>query len=635
MKYIELVEKYILFLSLFLLPVLVLPIFENVYDTPKLLVLIFGAIILLGIKIVKSVYRKSLEFNSSRFDLPVLIFMIIFFLSGILIPFNRIDAFVFPGVASFAILAGLYYFLINQLPKEDKDNIIYVMLGSGFVIALLQITAFVGLNKMIPWLPEFMKPAIFTPFGNILSSIVFLASLIPFLVEKIMNRKEITQKILSGLVGLVFMVSIASSLYLILPGKDTSISILDYKTSWSIAIDSLKTNPLLGVGPGNYSEAFLKYKPVEFNMGDSWNLRYIQGSSSLMTIFTEIGILGIIITLFIFGYALKTKELKQPLYVSILILFLVLLFLPISSSFYPVVFLMLALNSDAKDGKLAFFIKRYAIIFLAIPIILTLVYLGYFFGKAFYGEFLFTKAVKQINLNQGQSAYELANKAIVVNQYSDRYHLLAAGINLAIAQNIAKQESLTDTDKSNISQLIQQSIAEGKAATSVNPRKSSNWETLSAIYQEIIAFAEGADQFAIQSLNQAIFLEPTNPFLRIKLGGIFYAQNKFEDAIKIFELAVLAKPDFANSHYNLAMAYKGNKQLDKAKEQMEIVLKLVEPNSKDYELVTKELETLTTKTEQVEKIEPIQTENLTPPQGSPEPVIDPQLELPAEEVPQQ
>jgi len=80
------------------------------------------------------------------------------------------------------------------------------------------------------------------------------------------------------------------------------------------------------------------------------------------------------------------------------------------------------------------------------------------------------------------------------------------------------------------------------------------------------------------------------PAARPSAAGIYYTQQKFEEAVKIFELAVLAKPDYANSHYNLAMAYKANKQIDKAKEQMEIVLKLVETNSPDYETAKKELE---------------------------------------------
>ena len=127
MKYLELIEKYILYTGLFLLPLLFLPFFESIFETSKLAVSLLIAILLLIIKVIKSVMRKSLEFNSSKFDLPVLIFMIVFFISGIFASPNRVDPFVFPGTATFAILAGLYYFFVNQLSKKDKDNIIFVI----------------------------------------------------------------------------------------------------------------------------------------------------------------------------------------------------------------------------------------------------------------------------------------------------------------------------------------------------------------------------------------------------------------------------------------------------------------------------------------------------------------------------
>ena len=617
---LELVEKYLLYIGLFLLPVLFLPIYENVFESSKLAVSLLIAILLLIIKISKSVIRKSLEFNSSKFDLAVLIFMTVFLVSGVFASVNRVDPFVFPGTATFAILSGLYYFFVNQLNKKDKDNVVFVMLSSGFVVAVMQITAFVGLNKMIPQLPDFMKSAIFTPFGNILSSIVFLTALMPFLVEKVINRKELADRILSAIVSLIFMVSIASSVYLILPGKESSISILDYKTSWSIAIDSLKTTPLLGIGPGNYNQAFTQFKPLAFNTRTNWDLKYIQGSGGLMTIFTEVGLLGIIITLFILAKSLAKKDLKQPLYVSFAILALGFSLLPLSPSFYIIIFLLLALNSDAKDGKLAFFIKRYAISLFSVPVILSLVVVAYLFGRAFYAEILFTRGIKEVNNGQGITAYDLVNKAISINKYSDRYHLLSAGINLALAENVAqKGKDLEDKDKETISQLIQQAIAEGKAGVAVNPRKSSNWEALASIYQTIIAFAKGADQFAIESLNQTIALDPTNPLLRIKLGGLYYSLGDYQSAIEVFKLAVLAKPDLANAHYNLAIAYRDNKQTDKAKEQMDIVLKLVEPNSKDYELAKKELDDITTT--------PVETETLTLPEPTPAPEITPPLDI--------
>jgi len=141
----------------------------------------------------------------------------------------------------------------------------------------------------------------------------------------------------------------------------------------------------------------------------------------------------------------------------------------------------------------------------------------------------------------------------------------------------------------------------------LNKDRSSNWENLGNIYQSVMAFAKGADNYALQSYSQAIFLDPINPNLRIKLGGIYYSQKKYEEAIDIFKLATLAKSDYANAHYNLSLAYKENKDFTKAKDEMNIVLKLIGKNSKDYDLALKELEKI---------------DELTKPEPIPEPIIE-------------
>ncbi len=100
----------------------------------------------------------------------------------------------------------------------------------------------------------------------------------------------------------------------------------------------------------------------------------------------------------------------------------------------------------------------------------------------------------------------------------------------------------------------------------LNPPRSGNWELLADTYRAIIPLAEGSDQFAIQSYNQAIALDPINPNLRIKLGGVFFALGDYDSAIEAFRTAVLAKPDLANSHFNLAVAYREVGEIDKAVE---------------------------------------------------------------------
>ncbi|MEK7111887.1 MAG: tetratricopeptide repeat protein, partial [Patescibacteria group bacterium] len=162
-----------------------------------------------------------------------------------------------------------------------------------------------------------------------------------------------------------------------------------------------------------------------------------------------------------------------------------------------------------------------------------------------------------------------------------------------LASSLAqKGEILTEDDRSTITQHIKQAIREGRATVTLNPGRSGNWEILARIYQAIMPFAQGADNFAIQSFNQSIALDPTNPNLRIALGGVYYALGRYDEAIRVFELAVLSKPDLANAHYNLAVAYREKGEIEKAIEQMKLVLSLVEKDSSDYELAKTELENL-------------------------------------------
>ena len=228
------------------------------------------------------------------------------------------------------------------------------------------------------------------------------------------------------------------------------------------------------------------------------------------------------------------------------------------------------------------------------------------------------------------ATYNYIREAIALNPYVDRYHSSLSQMSFALANSLARQEDLTDKDKETIAQLIQQAIGEGKASVTLNITRSINWNNLANIYQAIIPFAQGADQFAIQTYSQAVALDPVNPLPRISLGGVYYSLGRYDEAIRVFELAVIAKPDYANAHYNLAVALREKGEIEKAITQMEIVLSLVQKDSPDYGLAVKELEALETRkpTEEIEA-----TENLTPPQEAEEPVIKPPLELPEEANP--
>ncbi|MCH7641066.1 hypothetical protein IID22_02645 [Patescibacteria group bacterium] len=251
-------------------------------------------------------------------------------------------------------------------------------------------------------------------------------------------------------------------------------------------------------------------------------------------------------------------------------------------------------------------------------------------------EVTFKRSIDALSQNQAQETYDLMRQAINTNPAVDRYHASYAQINLALANSIAQQaagdpEAITDQDRVNIAQLIQQSIREGKSTVALNPLRAANWELLARIYQAIIPFAQGADVFAAQTMGQAVALDPINPNLRIALGGIHYGAANYDTAIRVYELAVAAKPDHANAHYNLAFALRDEGKVDRAIAEMTLVLSLVERGTDDFETARAALEDLESR-RAAATVTPT-GEELTPPQPEEEPLLEPPLELPEEAEP--
>jgi tetratricopeptide (TPR) repeat protein len=210
-----------------------------------------------------------------------------------------------------------------------------------------------------------------------------------------------------------------------------------------------------------------------------------------------------------------------------------------------------------------------------------------------------------------------------------RYRVAYSNTNLALANSLASKEELTDKDRQDITQLISQSIREGKAAVALNPLNSSAWVNLASIYRQLINFAQGSDQWAVSSYIQAIRLDKTNPQLRLDLGGLLFSLQQYEDAIDQYKQAISLKSDMANAYYNLSFAYRQLEKYPESYASLQNVVNLLDPSSADYEKASQELAEL-------QKLLPQQpaTDQQAPPQESqlslPEPVPtpDPEQETP-------
>jgi tetratricopeptide (TPR) repeat protein len=616
MKLLNALEKILVLAVVIFVPLSFAPVFLAPFDPVKLTVLTFLISLLIIIFCLKVIIRKSVFSSSGNFDRPILLLTLAYLAAAIFKTPNKMEAFFLPGTASVILLAAVFFFLAKNLANKKQVLSSGLFLGA-VAVAVISLLAAAGVLAKIPQLPAFVKDTAFSPLGSKLAEAIFLASLFPLGVGLIFSAQEMVKKTF-WLVSLgIVTLALALSAFTLLPGKPGSPTLPAWSTSWSIAIDTLKSSPVLGIGPGNYLTAYNRFRPLSHNQTALWAYKFTGSRSFVLTLISETGLLGLLgLALIIFSLAKNFKHLEiYPALSLSLALFFGFLF-PSNLSLILILFGLLALTALVKESS--FPLPGSLPFFLAAPILAAILVLAYFGNRALKAENTFKKSAEALAKNEGKSAYDQMRQAITLNPYVDRYHLSYSQVNLALARALAQKKDLTDEDRNTVTQLISQAIREGKSGVALNRQKAANWEILARTYQSISAFAQGADSFTIQSYNQAIALDPINPNLRISLGGVYYALGRYDEAIDTFKLAVLTKQDLANAHYNLAIALREKGEIKKATDEMNTVLSLVGKDSADWETAKKELEKL---------------ESLTAPQPAEKPVIKPPIELPQEATP--
>ncbi len=648
LKIIENIEKIIIVLVCVLFPIFFITEFVNVFFPAKTAFLVTGVLLLVALKLVKIIGKESIDFSTSKFDAAVFLLTAAYLASALIKSPNRMEAFFIPGTATVVLACSLFYFTLNQ--GKNKSLVKLGLIISGAIVSLISLLVYTKVLSSLPGIPGFFKSPSFSLTGGVIPQIVFLLPLLVLGVLSVIYEKKVKEKVAFGFLSFLTAFGLLVSIYTLIPQKDQVFPLPSLTTTWTVAIDTFKESPLFGVGVDNYKFAFDKFRPISYNQSKLWSTRFNTANNFYLTLWTETGIIGLLAIALVILFAIKSLPVnKQEMAtksanIALVCLLLTALIMPFNLVNIFLLFVLFSLSSSTtkihlpiipdlpyidKTRSQSYKIPVYIV---TIPLLILIAYALAVEIKLITAESHIASAVKaETQKDGGTTTKTHLSKAIEKNNKMDNYYLYAARIDIAIANIIAKKDprTLTDQEKSAISSYIQEAISLAKQAVAINPQKAENWEFLGNIYRSIMPYAKDVDQFAIQSYSQAIILDPVNPFLRLSLGGIYYSTGNFENAVDVFKLATVVKPDYPNAHYNLAISYRENKQIDKAISEMKIVMGLVNKDSEDYKLAKKELENLEARKPANEALN---AGELTTPKES-EPIIDPQLELSADSQP--
>jgi tetratricopeptide (TPR) repeat protein len=663
--------KFSLPATAFFVPLLFLPITADFFTPHKrLLLLIMAALITLSWA-VRSVLQRQIRLNGGPAMIGVLILAGGYIASAMFQSTNELEA--LRGPVSTIVSLSLIYLAASSTLSSGKhlNRVLAALLASLTIASLWQIVGYLGLSEGFG--PAWLNSRVFNPLGGPLPLLTFALPLVPAGLYLGFKSGQPLLKILGFLGGLSGLAAAGMAIDLMFFAKQAPLLVLPVSVGWVTAVEIFKTarTALLGTGPNSFQTTFSQLKPASLNLGDFWNIRFASSSNEYFHILTTTGIVGLIGFVwagwnsFLKHFSNKAKALKRPesvalrlaLGISLLVLFAV----PANLNLQMLTFILITLvaidlksSDQSSDVVLSLFAAKLVKAEKTelsspksesrgteiMPWVLLLLVIGLIIGAfvlhapAYAARQVYYRSLLAAADNDATQTYNLQIRAIELNPYEANYRIRYSRTNLAIADAIAGRNDLSDQDRSNITQLIQQSIREAKAATTLDPLSSLAWANLAEIYQQLINVAEGADEWAIAAYVRAIQVDPANPQLRLNLGSAYLAMGRYEEASQLFNQAVRLKSNWANGYYNLAAAQSQLGNLPQAVLAMRYTVQLLDESSPDYSRAQQELAALEAElAAQQQEAEDAESEVPAPEgsESSTEPLITPSinpLELP-------
>jgi tetratricopeptide (TPR) repeat protein len=342
-----------------------------------------------------------------------------------------------------------------------------------------------------------------------------------------------------------------------------------FSATMSVTKDAFLENPILGMGPNKFEEAWAMYKPEVINSTQFWDTSFNYGSGLLTTFTATVGILGIIawITFFVLFIMMGLKSLfssiKNNANWELALFFVASLYLFISSFFYStgsVIFLLaLALTgifvglssrgikkeefsfSFLDDPRKSFFSILLLVVLMIVSASAGFKYVERLASISYFGKTLSasTIPIAEDNINQTLSLYQ---NDLYLRTYTQVY---LTKINSIISKG---PTTLSDQDKTDLQTSFNEAENGALSAIAYDNKNYLNYVLLGSVYNTVGALGvKDAYNKAEQAYETASSLNPLNPGIKLTIARIFLSDNDTKDARQFAKDALSLKPDYVDA----------------------------------------------------------------------------------------
>jgi tetratricopeptide (TPR) repeat protein len=352
------------------------------------------------------------------------------------------------------------------------------------------------------------------------------------------------------------------------------------RPSWSdtlsVAKESLREDPIFGIGANRFILAWLSYKPDTVNQSPLWNVDFDAGVGLIPTFAVTTGALGILAWLVFFclflyrGFsAVLSPSLGKATHYILFSSFLGALYLWIIAVFYvpnitifSLAFLMTGVFIGAlveteivKDYNFSFLNDPRAGFISVLGLILLIVGTvagGYMLFQKFLSVVFFQNGLAASSRGDLEGTLSAVSRAATFSEYDVFYRNLSA-INLTRINSILSQKGVSqDTIKAEFQSESRFAVANALHARDLDPTNYQNWVALANAYATLVPFGvQDAYGEAKKAYDEALKLDPKSPQLLLARAQLDLQNNK-DDAKAYIAKALALKSDYTDAIFTLS-----------------------------------------------------------------------------------
>lgn len=441
------------------------------------------------------------------------------------------------------------------------------------------------------------------------SWIVLIVSMIILAATELYKRFRGSEIKLSG-VAIPIIAAVIAGLFLFGAASESIIGLkpvfdearLSAKESLLIAGRSLRQDPLLGSGQGNFLYNFSKFKSLDFAKNSIYReLRFNKAGNYISELIAITGLLGIASFLFLVTSPLvpllirRGESSESSLFLSrrgvrgevFLIICFSFFFYSSTTLLLFVFWLLISLIGMENTGggyavlSLEKFYDRFEEFSLAANVFVGII------------AMLFVVfAIKVMNKYRANSIYTQINADEKADERRSEAGLLQYEPELLKARNLDKKDPLypmaltriylaevkdeiknppSEQSVSRVKDLTEKVIGGAVLATELASDSISAWELRASVYRDVYPVVGDAEKAMLEAFKKSAELEPTNPIILTELGKAYALNNENENARKEFEKALEIRPGCEDAKLQLALVKEKFGSAAEAKQDLEII----------------------------------------------------------------